>query len=194
MSAVETTSDLLGERGAMLSDCRRYRYRLWRRWGDGPTVLFVMLNPSTADALQDDPTIRRCIGFAQRWGAGRLEVVNLYAWRATNPRELDGVWCEANGWASPTGEYGPWHYTSTAGPFMANRNDVIIEEAAREADRIVAAWGAWSGPDDYAVARVLEDLLPQGRVEALALTKHGQPRHPLYVRGDVEPVPYGERG
>jgi hypothetical protein len=111
--------DLFGDRGATLSDCGRYRYRLWRRWADGPTVLFVMLNPSTADADVDDPTIRRCIGFARSWGAGALEVVNLYAWRATQPAELKAA-------VGPVGEY-PWQ------PHVRhhiNRNDVEIEEAA----------------------------------------------------------------
>lgn len=65
-----------------------YRYRLGRAWAGGPTCTFIMLNPSTADADQDDPTIRRCVGFAKALGCGALEVVNLYAYRATNPRDL----------------------------------------------------------------------------------------------------------
>jgi hypothetical protein len=174
------SGDLFGDRGASFSDCGRYRYRLWRRWADGPEVLFVMLNPSTADAALDDPTIRRCRGFAARWGAGSLTVVNLYAWRATNPRDLllpDG----------PVGEF-PWQPHAR---HAINRNDVEIEEAAAKADRIVAAWGAWPGPIEWRPARVLEDLLlPHGNVEAVGLTKHGQPRHPLYMRGDARPVPY----
>ncbi|TMF61888.1 MAG: DUF1643 domain-containing protein, partial [Chloroflexi bacterium] len=69
-------------RGATFSADRRYRYRLWRRWdGARPVVAFVMLNPSTADARRDDPTIRRCIGFAKSWGFGGVEVVNLFAYR-----------------------------------------------------------------------------------------------------------------
>jgi hypothetical protein len=76
------------ERTATISDCGRYRYTLGRTWSDEPPVLFVMLNPSTADADVDDNTISKCIGFAKRWGHGGITVVNLYAWRATNPKEL----------------------------------------------------------------------------------------------------------
>ena len=73
---------------AVLSDCGTYRYRLWRKWGCGSPLLFVMLNPSTADAEVDDATIRRCLGFADAHGFGELEVVNLYAYRATDPADL----------------------------------------------------------------------------------------------------------
>jgi hypothetical protein len=77
------------ERHAVLSSDGRYRYTLYRLWDDSlPEVTWVMLNPSTADAEQDDPTIRKCVGFAQRWGCGSIRVVNLFAYRATNPREL----------------------------------------------------------------------------------------------------------
>ena len=73
---------------ARLSDDRRYRYLLVRRWDNTlPDATFVMLNPSTADERDDDPTIRKCIGFAKRWGCGGIKVVNLYAFRATNPRD-----------------------------------------------------------------------------------------------------------
>lgn len=167
------------DRGAVLSDCGLYRYRLWRQWGNGPNVLFAMLNPSTADADVDDPTIRRCIGFAKSWGAGSLTVVNLYGWRATHPKVLN----DAQG---PVGEF-PWE------PHVRhaiNRNDVEIDAAATAADRIVAAWGAWPGPISWRPERVLDLLRPYGDVEALALTKDGSPRHPLYVRADVEPIVY----
>src|SRR6185369_17379869 len=74
---------------AVISKCGKYRYSLRREWiGGAGTVCFIMLNPSTADASVDDPTIRRCIGFAQRWGYQILEVVNLYAYRATRPRDM----------------------------------------------------------------------------------------------------------
>lgn len=80
--------DLAVERFADISDCGRYRWRLSRRWDDGPQACFVMLNPSTADGLDDDPTVRRCVRFARGWGYGELVVVNLFPYRATDPGEL----------------------------------------------------------------------------------------------------------
>lgn len=157
---------------AVFSDDRRYRYALWREvsglFNEG-CVLFVMLNPSTADATVDDPTIRRCIGFAESWGYGRLAVANLYAWRATDPAELH-----------PTED--------PVGPL----NDHWIAELAGDAERVVAAWGADVGPIADRGEVVLQKLLREGPVDALALTAHGQPRHPLYVKADVEPVDYGQ--
>ena len=73
--------------GAELSQCKNYRYALWRRWSEAPAVLFVMLNPSTADESQDDATIRRCIAFAQQWGHGGIIVANLFALRSPYPRQ-----------------------------------------------------------------------------------------------------------
>ncbi len=81
-------SDLFVTKEAVISDCGRYRYRLTRRWGDGPLLSFIMLNPSTADAEVDDPTIRRCMGFARRDGYGGIVVGNLYAFRTTKPKAL----------------------------------------------------------------------------------------------------------
>lgn len=169
--------DLLGDRGAEISSCGRYRYRLWRWWDPAlPSVVFVMLNPSTADALADDQTIRKCVGFARRWGAGGIRVVNLYAWRATKPTDLAAAAARGE---DVVGEFGG----------ILNRNDSAIVAAPDPSSRIIAAWGAWPGPFPLRPARV-QQLLGHLTVEALGLTKHGAPRHPLYVRGDVEPVPY----
>jgi hypothetical protein len=173
---VTELGDLLGDRGATFSDCGRYRYSLWRHWSDAPgRVLFVMLNPSTADATQDDPTIRRCIGFARSWGAGGIRICNLYAWRATNPKDLPALGAVGEDWGSA----------------ILNRNDLAIRAAAADASRIIAAWGANRGPVPFRASRVL-DLLSRHRVEALKLTKDGDPGHPLYVHGDTEPMPYRE--
>lgn len=158
--------------GATISSCGRFRYKLWRRWDDGPMALFVMLNPSTADATQDDPTIRRCIGFAKRWEMGGIRVCNLYALRTTDPRGLVGV-------VDAVGEHGG----------MINRNDSAILSAAGDAGRIIAAWGAWPGPYSMRTT-VVQHLLRRYRVEALGFTKSGAPRHPLYMRADAEPVTY----
>ena len=89
-------------RSAIISACKTYRYRLERRFGDGPTLMFVMVNPSTADAEQDDPTIRKCIGFAERASYGRIIVGNKFAFRATDVRELRGAAdTEAAAWRLP---------------------------------------------------------------------------------------------
>jgi hypothetical protein len=76
------------ERSATISPCRMFRYALWRRWGSGPYAMFIGLNPSTADEQNDDPTIRRCIGFAQSWGYDALCMANLFAYRATKPTDM----------------------------------------------------------------------------------------------------------
>lgn len=167
-------ADLFGEvrADARLSPDGRYRYWLSRRWAaGGSTVHFVMLNPSTADALQDDPTIRRCIGFAKEWNRSALVVTNLYAYRATKPEELFIPWVDPLG---PGDECDEW-----------------ITEHSRSSDLTVVAWGAQAGPKKGRPADVL-DLIADAGAEphALALTKHGHPRHPLYVRGDAEPIPY----
>lgn len=146
--------------GATFSRDRRYRYRLWRRWDRSrPVVAFVMLNPSTADARRDDPTIRRCIGFARAWGFGGVDVVNLFAYRATDPRDLLRV-------ADPVGP----------------RNWRHIQRAVLGAALVVAAWGAHPS-----AARRVPISLPRAR--CLGLTRTGQPRHPLYLRRDARPVP-----
>lgn len=149
---------------AIISDCGLYRYNLSRNWGTGyGTALFIMLNPSTADAENDDPTIRRCIGFARRLGYAGLEVVNLFAFRATNPAMMKAS-------------------TDPVGP--DNRKHVI--EAAERAGVIIAAWGAngkQNGQDDEVLG-----WLSNKPVSALGLTKDGIPRHPLYLRSDSELV------
>lgn len=88
---------VLVESSARFSDCRRYRYTLTRRFADGPTVAFIGLNPSTADEHADDPTIRRCLGFAKRWGYGELVMLNLYALRSTDPPAAGSRFCAEHG-------------------------------------------------------------------------------------------------
>jgi hypothetical protein len=134
-----------------------YRYLLSRRWGPGAPALFVMLNPSTADDTSDDPTIRRCIGFARRWGAPAVEVVNLYALRATRPRDL-------------------FAHAAPVGP----DNDAAIADAAARAAAIVVAWGA-HGARDAARVRCVVGLLGARRLACLGTSRGGEPRHPLYL-------------
>jgi len=144
-----------------------YRYWLWRHWGGGGRVCFVMLNPSTADAEDDDPTIRRCIGFAQAVGAGALEVVNLFAFRATDWRELERA-------ADPVGP----------------ENDAHIENAARAASMVICAWGA--RPFAKARARKVFKLLLALHVQPLCLrhTLDGSPHHPLRLPACLRPQPF----
>lgn len=161
---------------AVLSDCGAYRYALWRDLGmlGQGTITFVMLNPSTADADQDDPTIRRCISFAESWGAARLAVANLYAYRATDPEALSSV-------------------DDPVGP----ENDRWIEKLASEAAQVIVAWGAKRGPVPGRDGKVLGLLEAAGLIpQVLGLTDGGYPRHPLYVRGrdgngdPIEPTAY----
>lgn len=125
---------------------------------------FVMLNPSTADGTQDDPTIRRCINFAQSWGYDTLSVRNLFAWRATYPKEL--------------------FYADTVTGGVRGDNELL---AAMMADLVVAAWGASVPFCRDVEAMKLFECFPAKPIHCLELTKHGKPRHPLYVKADRKP-------
>lgn len=160
--------DLFAESDAVLSDCGRFRYALTRRWGEGPTALFIMLNPSTADASEDDPTIRRCIGFAKREGCGGLRVENLFAFRATNPAAM-------------------FKHGHTA---VGATDRYICEAVAASEGPLIAAWGADARARKRA-ARVTDYLIEGGaRPMCLGKTKDGSPRHPLYVKGDAPLIPF----
>jgi len=150
-------------RGAAFSRCGTYRYALWREWDDrAPSVLFIALNPSTADHRRDDPTIRRCMGFARDWGFGRLVVANLFAYRTPEPARLRRA-------------------EAPVGP----RNDRWLVRLAADASLVLAAWGThgdYLGRADRVRSRI------QG-LHCLGTTIGGLPRHPLYVRRDVRPIP-----
>jgi hypothetical protein len=129
----------------------------------GGVVTFVGLNPSTADSIRDDPTLRRCIRFAREWGFAQLQMVNLFAYRMTDPRQLRAV-------ADPVGP----------------ENDDVLSSAFGNSDLIVAAWGV------NATAQRVHEIMrwPNRPRHALGLTKHGAPRHPLYVRADAALIPF----
>ena len=151
---------------ATISACGTYRYTLDRWWGnDGVSAVFVMLNPSTADADQDDPTIRRCLGFARAWQCDYLTVVNLFALRSTDPAALLA-------------------HPDPIGP----ENDDAIMKAVACADYVVAAWGVHGSIRGRGVAVRQLILKP---LRCLGLTKSGHPRHPLYVRADQPLIDYG---
>ena len=153
-------------RDAILSECGTYRYLLQRSWDvRRQGVCFVMLNPSTADATLDDPTIRRCLGFASDLGFGQLEVVNLFALRATDPRMLRQH-------PDPIG----------------SENDALIVKSAHVCQMTICAWGNHGKYQarDKIVLRLLRDngVSPY----ALKLTKGGYPAHPLYLPANIKPV------
>lgn len=151
---------------AVISADGRYRYRLGRMWGRviDPTVLFVMLNPSTADATVDDNTIRRCIGFAKSWGFGHLLVGNKYAFRSTDPEVLKKM--------SQSDAVGPENHTH-------------LTDMANLCSLIVCAWGNPGG-------RMLPTaLMPHaGKCHHLGLTMSGAPKHPLYLPAELKPTPW----
>ena len=161
---------------ATISSCGTYRYTLSREWrlpGELPrTAVFIGLNPSTADGLVDDPTIRRCVGFAKRLGCNRMEMLNLFAFRATEPIELQR--------AITVRKLNP------IGP----ENDRWILARCMHADIVVACWGRlkWVFLDDR--GRYVRELLRGHDVACLGLTKDGYPRHPLYLRKDRELMGY----
>lgn len=150
--------------GAEFSEDRVYRYLLWRRWNSNKsTIGFIGLNPSTADEMTDDRTVRRCINFAKRWGAGGMMMMNIFGFRATDPKKMIG-------------------YQSPVGP----KNDEEIIRNAEKCEYIVCAWG--NGGDHLGRApEVLHLLIDQGfesKLRCFSITNKRQPRHPLYVRGD----------
>lgn len=159
--------DLLLGKGAVFSDCGTYRYLLWRVWDhDVEPVNFVMLNPSTADDVQDDPTIRRCEGFARAWGHGGIHVTNLYALRSTDPKALRS------------------HEEPTGG----TRNDSEILEAAATCSRVICAWGNHGGERAAGVTKLLTDRGHQ--LWCLGTNKNGSPVHPLYQPRDAALRPF----
>ncbi|ORE89530.1 hypothetical protein ATO7_06605 [Oceanococcus atlanticus] len=154
---------------ARFSPCGAYRYRLWRIWGEGEPqrrLCMIMLNPSTADEFKNDPTVERCCRRARMWGYDRLDVVNIFALRSTDPQGL--YLCD-----DPVGE----------------DNDAAILEAAREADLAVAAWGN-HGRLGGRGGHVLAMLKSAGvELHAFKLSQVGEPVHPLYQPYSALPQP-----
>lgn len=150
-------------KGAKISECGTYRYQLWRIWDkDLPKVLFIMLNPSTADANTDDPTIRRCIGFAKSWGYGGFYVGNLFAYRSTSPKGL----------LDADDAFGEW-------------NNYHLNEMAEKCDLVVCAWGNAPILKKMKYYPTLNNISkPKHYID---LAKDGTPKHPLYLKGDLKP-------
>ena len=154
------------EYGAIFDITERYRYSLWRAWSPyHPRMAFILLNPSTADEHKNDPTIRRCISFAQAWNFGSIEVVNLFAYRATDYRELFKA-------SEPIG----------------TENNHFLVQAVEHSPLIVLGWGA-RGTFLNRDRQVMTLLTARNDFSCLGLTKNRQPRHPLYVKGNADLVP-----
>ena len=156
--------------GACFSPCRTWRYSLWRRWSEsGGTVAFIGLNPSTADETHDDPMVRRCIGFARRWGFGRVIMLNAFGYRSTDPRKLRDI-------------------VDPVGP----GNDAAIRAICRRAGLIVACWGIHGALFDRELA--IHKLLHNRSLFCFGTTAGGQPKHPLYLRSTERPIPFAPVG
>jgi hypothetical protein len=160
---------LTGSCGAIFSDCEQYRYRLWREWDTRlPTICFLMLNPSTADEQVNDPTIARCESRAVAMGCGRLDVVNLFPWRSTDPDQLLI-------WIDPLGP--------------ARKADGAIMDAIERSSTVVCAWGSHRAATERAadVLRMIRITGYHGRLFHLGLNQDGSPKHPLYIAKSIKP-------
>ena len=147
---------IITDTGADISPDRLFRYRLWRRWGDGPSMTFIGLNPSTADEATDDQTIRKCIGFAVRNGCQAIEMLNLFAFRARYPADLKAA-------------------VDPIGP----KNDAMLVQWSQQAQFVVACWGI-DGTYQQRDSSVISMLRENGIVvKCLGMTQRGLPRHPV---------------
>ena len=152
--------------GALFSTCRRWRYLLWRQWDKTlPTANFLMLNPSTADEMQLDPSCTRARVYAERWGYGALIVTNLFGWRATDPQDMKAA-------REPVGR----------------GNDRAILKAAREAQIVICAWGNHGA--HLGRSTTVRTILAEAgiRTQVLRMNSGGEPAHPLYLPGSLKPI------
>lgn len=148
---------------AKLSNCRKYRYALWRTWDETkPSAMIVGLNPSTANETDDDPTLIRCINFAKSWGYGGVCMANLFAFRATAPSDMMAA-------SDPVGL----------------ENDVWLSKLSADAGIVVAAWGN----DGIYLGRSTEVKVALTNLYCIKMNKSGEPAHPLYLKSDLVPLP-----
>ena len=152
---------------AEFSPCRIWRYQLKRQWQEGDRfVSFIGLNPSTADESKNDPTVTRCVNYATEWGYDGMFMLNIFAYRATDPKDMKAF-------QSPIGEY----------------NDAWLKKTVKESEVAIACWGTHGSYMNRgkAVVSMIPDL------KCLKITKAGHPSHPLYLKKSLKPVPYGEK-
>jgi hypothetical protein len=158
----------------MFSEDRRFRYLLIREWDTTlPKAAFIGLNPSTADETKDDPTIRRCIGFAKTWGCGGLLMLNIYAFRATRPADM---WAAQRKGVDVIGGRSNW--SAALKQYVANAGCNLV----------IAAWGAHGKRRGEEVSNTWQTLL------CLAKNADGTPKHPLYIKADTQPIPLAAGG
>lgn len=158
--------NVLANRETVFSDCRKFRYTLWRTWNpvENPTyAMFIGLNPSTADETNDDPTVRRCIRFSKDWGYGALCMTNIFAYRATDPYDMKAQ-------RDPVG----------------SQNDFWLRNISAKASVVIAAWGVHG--EYLGRGKQVFEMLPS--LQCLGTTVNGQPRHPLYLRAVERPRYY----
>jgi hypothetical protein len=147
---------------AEFSECTKYRFALWRTWNDSkPYVMFVGLNPSTANEATDDPTLTRCINYAKSWGFGGVCMANIFAYSATKPSDMKAA-------KDPVG----------------SGNNEWLQRLSNEAGMVVAAWG--NNGSFLGRSKQVKELPPN--LHCLKLNNSGEPAHPLYQKPDIEPV------
>lgn len=156
--------DLFGDIGADFSKCRKYRFALWRIWDKSKDkVMFIGLNPSTANETESDPTLTRVIAFGKRLGYGGVYMMNCFPWVSTDPDNLNVLGFK---------EY----------------NDHMLKKVADECKDVIFAWGAFKVVSATGRDVELCKLFPCAK--ALVINKDGSPRHPLYVNGNTVPVAF----
>lgn len=159
----------ISTKDAIISSCGKYRYFLSRVVGNSEKILtFIMLNPSTANAIDDDPTIRRCLSFCTSLGYGILHVVNLFAYRSTNPSELLIV-------ENPVGK----------------ENLDFIKNVVQNSDMTICAWGTKGSIKNQ--DKFIINFLKNFDLYALKITKNGHPSHPLYLKSDLKPILFNKK-
>ncbi|MDD5006494.1 MAG: DUF1643 domain-containing protein [Candidatus Omnitrophica bacterium] len=158
-------NDLFENNGAIFSDDRKYRFVLWRKWDESkPMIMFIGLNPSTANEDQDDPTIHRVVGFAKKWGCGGVYMLNLFTYVTAYPKEL--MKCDD--------------------PLLLA--DHYLELFSHKAEQIVFAWGNF--PEAIERARNMRLLFPFAK--CLGKNANGSPKHPLYIPGSMELIDFNK--
>ncbi len=152
------------DHGADFSKCRKYRYTLWRIWNlNKPKVMFIGLNPSTADEINNDPTVTRCINYSKLWGYGGMYMMNIFAFRTTYPSELK----------------------KSTNPIGID-NDYWIKKVSKSVDKCIGAWG--NDGDFLDRSKEIIKLIPQ--LYCLKINNSGEPSHPLYLKSTLKPTLY----